>query len=118
MKLETYRKRAQKLAQKNKLLDDFNFCDVTLKLYMKEGELSAEIISRGVAWLDTGTPKALLEASAYIAAIEERQGLKVACPEEIALRMNFISKEKFNNTVDDLPNCAYKKYLQDIGHEI
>lgn len=89
-----------------------------LKMYMNEGELRAEVISRGVAWLDTGTPKALLEASAYIAAIEERQGLKVACPEEIALRMNFISKDKYKATVENLPNCAYKKYLQDIGNEI
>lgn len=89
-----------------------------LKIYMNEGELGVEIISRGVAWLDTGTPKSLLEASAYIAAIEERQGLKVACPEEIALRMHFISKEQFNTTVSKLPKCAYRKYLEDIVHEI
>lgn len=89
-----------------------------LRMYLEQGELEAEIISRGVAWLDTGTPKALLEASAYIAAIEERQGLKVACPEEVALRMNFISKEQYQLTVNALPACTYKKYLQDIGSEI
>lgn len=88
-----------------------------LKMYMQEEQLHAEIISRGVAWLDTGTPKSFMEASSYIAAIEERQGLKVACLEEIALRMGFISKEKFDESIKSLPNCAYRNYLIDIGKE-
>lgn len=88
-----------------------------LKMYMTEGDLHAEIISRGVAWLDTGTPKSFMEASSYIAAIEERQGLKVACLEEIALRMGFINKEKFDLTIKSLPSCAYKNYLIEIGKE-
>jgi glucose-1-phosphate thymidylyltransferase len=88
-----------------------------LKMYMNDGELQAQLISRGVAWLDTGTPKSLLEASAYIAAIEERQGLKVACLEEIALRMNFISKDQYKKIVDELPNCSYKNYLKEIANE-
>ena len=88
-----------------------------LKMYMAEGDLHAEIISRGVAWLDTGTPKSFMEASSYIAAIEERQGLKVACLEEIALRMGFINKEKFDLTIKSLPSCAYKNYLIEIGKE-
>ena len=88
-----------------------------LKMYMNNGELQAQLISRGVAWLDTGTPKSLLEASAYIAAIEERQGLKVACIEEIALRMNFISKVQYKKIVEELPNCSYKNYLKEIANE-
>lgn len=88
-----------------------------LKAYMNEGQLQAQLISRGVAWLDTGTPKSLLEASAYIAAIEERQGLKVACLEEIAMRMKFISKEKFHAVIEALPNCPYKKYLEEVALE-
>nr|BDT26840.1 glucose-1-phosphate thymidylyltransferase RfbA [Bacteriovorax sp. HI3] len=89
-----------------------------LKMYMQEGELQAQVISRGVAWLDTGTPKSLLEASAYISAIEERQGLKVACLEEIALRMDFITIDNYNKIVGTLPECPYKKYLQNVASEI
>lgn len=89
-----------------------------LKMYMNEGQLSAEVITRGVAWLDTGTPKSLLEASAYISAIEERQGLKVACLEEIALRMGFISKDKYSQELEKLPNSGYKTYLKEILKDI
>jgi glucose-1-phosphate thymidylyltransferase len=88
-----------------------------LKMYMDEKQLHAEVISRGVAWLDTGTPKSFLEASAYIGAIEVRQGLKVACLEEIALRMNFISKEQFEDSIKLIPNCNYRNYLIEIGKE-
>lgn len=89
-----------------------------LKMYMNDGELEAQLISRGVAWLDTGTPKSLLEASSYISAIEERQGLKVACLEEIALRMDFITIDSYHKLVASLPECPYKKYLQDVGNEV
>jgi glucose-1-phosphate thymidylyltransferase len=89
-----------------------------LKMYMQEGQLSAEVITRGVAWLDTGTPKSLLEASSYISAIEERQGLKVACLEEIALRMGFISKDKYCDEMEKLPNSGYKSYLKEILKDI
>ncbi len=82
--------------------------------YHQEGLLSAQRISRGVAWLDTGTPKSLIEASSYIAAIEERQSLKVACLEEIAFRMNFINDAKLRETVSNLPNCSYKDYIVDL----
>jgi glucose-1-phosphate thymidylyltransferase len=85
--------------------------------YHQEGSLGVEIITRGVAWLDTGTPKSLLEASSYIGAIEERQGLKVACLEEIALRMNFISAEEFLKVMNTLPNSSYKSYLQKVYGE-
>ncbi|MBC7540423.1 MAG: glucose-1-phosphate thymidylyltransferase RfbA, partial [Bacteriovorax sp.] len=71
--------------------------------YKKEEKLGVEIITRGVAWLDTGTPRSLLEASAYIGAIEERQGLKVACLEEVAFRMGFIDADGLKKCIETLP---------------
>ncbi len=85
-----------------------------LKSYMFDGQLFARKIGRGVAWLDTGTPKSLLEASEYIGAIEARQNLKVACLEEIAFRKGFVDKVKFQASVDSLPQCDYKNYLQNL----
>jgi glucose-1-phosphate thymidylyltransferase len=85
--------------------------------YHNEGKLGVEIITRGVAWLDTGTPKSLLEASSYIGAIEERQGLKVACLEEIALRMGFIDAQGFQKVMNALPNSSYRNYLQKVYGE-
>jgi glucose-1-phosphate thymidylyltransferase len=85
--------------------------------YHQEGKLGVEIITRGVAWLDTGTPKSLLEASSYIGAIEERQGLKVACLEEVALRMGFIDAKGFEKVMNALPNSSYKNYLQKVYSE-
>lgn len=81
------------------------------KEYLKSGDLRVEKIGRGVAWLDTGTPEALLQASNLFGVIEERQGLKVACIEEIAYKKGFISIEQFNKLLKILPNCAYKDYL-------
>ncbi|MFT6069458.1 MAG: glucose-1-phosphate thymidylyltransferase [Bacteriovoracaceae bacterium] len=86
--------------------------------YWNEGVLGVERINRGVAWLDTGTPKSLLDASSFIGAIEERQGLKVACLEEIALRMNYLSYEEFEEIVSKIPNSTYKIYLEKIGAEL
>jgi glucose-1-phosphate thymidylyltransferase len=85
--------------------------------YHQEGSLGVEIITRGVAWLDTGTPKSLLEASSYIGAIEERQGLKVACLEEISLRMGFITAQEFEKVMNALPNSSYRNYLQKVYGE-
>lgn len=82
--------------------------------YLKEDKLTARRISRGVAWLDTGTPQSLMEASTYIASIEARQSLKIACLEEIAFRMKFIDYLQLKASVDLLPNCSYKNYLIDI----
>lgn len=83
-----------------------------IRCFLEAGQLGVEIITRGVAWLDTGTPKALLEASEFIGAIEQRQGLKVACLEEVAFRMGFIDSEKLNSVIKILPNCEYKRYLE------
>ena len=82
-----------------------------------DGLLGVEPITRGVAWLDTGTPRALRDATDYIAAIEERQGLKVACLEEIAIRMGFLTKNEWLKTVEALPKSPYKEYLLKISDE-
>ena len=79
--------------------------------YLKRGELRTEILGRGMAWLDTGTPESLQEASSYIQAIEKRQGLKVACPEEIAYRLGFIDAHQLRALADAAKNSAYGEYL-------
>ncbi|MDP1994394.1 MAG: glucose-1-phosphate thymidylyltransferase RfbA [Ignavibacteria bacterium] len=86
--------------------------------YLNKGELRVEKIGRGVAWLDTGTPEALLQASNFFGTIEDRQGLKVACIEEIAYYMKFISKEQFQTVIEKMPKCQYKNYLENILEEI
>jgi len=86
--------------------------------YLNKGELRVEKIGRGVAWLDTGTPEALLQASNFFGTIEDRQGLKVACIEEIAYRMNFISQTQFGKVIEKMPTCQYKNYLENILAEI
>ncbi len=82
------------------------------KEYLNRGMLKVEKIGRGIAWLDTGTPEALLQASNFFGVIEERQGLKVACIEEIAYVMKFINKEQFNNLINSMPKCFYREYLE------
>lgn len=79
--------------------------------YYHEQKLSVEVITRGVAWLDTGTPKSMLEASSYIGAIEERQGLKVACLEEVAYRMGFISLQQLSACAEKMPKSSYRNYI-------
>ncbi len=85
-----------------------------IKSYLIEKTLAVEVITRGVAWLDTGTPRSLQDASAFISAIEARQGLKIACLEEIAFRMGYIDNNQFGKLISDLPNCSYKNYLEKI----
>ena len=72
------------------------------------------MIGRGVAWLDTGTPGALLQASNFFGVIEERQGLKVACIEEIAYKKNFISREELSQLIETYPKSFYKDYLKRV----
>lgn len=84
------------------------------KVYLERGKLSVGKIGRGVAWLDTGTPEALLQASNFFGVIEDRQGLKVACIEEIALYKKFISKVEFDKLVKSLPNSQYREYLENL----
>jgi len=86
-------------------------------LYLKKNQLHVKPLSRGIAWLDTGTQTSLLEAGNYIATIEHRQGLKVACLEEIALRMKFINHSQLEKTIDQLPKGEYRDYLRVVSQE-
>ncbi|MGA7838902.1 MAG: sugar phosphate nucleotidyltransferase, partial [Ignavibacteriaceae bacterium] len=88
------------------------------KEYLKKGKLKVEKIGRGIAWLDTGTPEALLKASNFFGLIEERQGLKVACLEEIALIKKFISKNDFEKLLSEMPNSMYRDYLKNLTKEL
>ncbi|EEO5215309.1 glucose-1-phosphate thymidylyltransferase, partial [Salmonella enterica] len=81
------------------------------RIYMDQGRLSVAMMGRGYAWLDTGTHQSLIEASNFIATIEERQGLKVSCPEEIAYRKGFIDAEQIKNLAKPLSKNAYGQYL-------
>jgi glucose-1-phosphate thymidylyltransferase len=85
--------------------------------YLRRGELSVTLLGRGVAWLDTGTHEALLEASMFIETIEKRQGLKVACPEEIAFRMGYITGADLEAIATSIGNNAYGKYLAGVLNE-
>ncbi|MEP7015751.1 MAG: glucose-1-phosphate thymidylyltransferase RfbA [Verrucomicrobiota bacterium] len=86
-------------------------------LYLKKDELNVKPLSRGMAWLDTGTQASLLEASNYIATIEHRQGLKIACLEEVAFRMGFINQSQLAATISRLPKGEYRDYLQLVCDE-
>jgi glucose-1-phosphate thymidylyltransferase len=79
--------------------------------YLEAGELDVRVLGRGTAWLDTGTPEALLQASLFVETIEQRQGLKIACPEEIAYRMGFIDAATVERLAEPLGKNAYGRYL-------
>ena len=81
-------------------------------VYLKQKELHVKLLGRGMAWLDTGTQTSLLEAGNYIATIEHRQGLKIACLEEVAFRMGFINESELERIVDALPKGEYQEYLR------
>jgi len=82
--------------------------------YLARGELRVEMLGRGMAWLDTGTHEALLQAAQFIQVVEERQGLKIACPEEIAWRMGFIDAEQLQRLAAPLVQSGYGTYLLDL----
>ena len=83
-------------------------------LYLEQGLLHVELLSRGVAWLDTGTQKSLIEAAKFIETIEARQGLKVGCIEEVAYQLGLIDRNQFQQIIKDMPNNDYKEYLIDL----
>ncbi len=85
--------------------------------YLQRGQLNVKIMQRGYAWLDTGTHESLLEASQFIATLEHRQGLKIACPEEIAWRNGFITAQQFENLAQPLLKNGYGQYMMRILRE-
>jgi glucose-1-phosphate thymidylyltransferase len=86
-------------------------------LYLKQNTLNVRPLGRGIAWLDTGTQTSLLEAANYIATIEHRQGLKVACLEEVALRAGFIDQAQMSRLIDMRPKGEYRDYLRLVAEE-
>ena len=86
--------------------------------YLERGQLRVEVLGRGVAWLDTGTPESLLEAGNFISTIEHRQGLKIACPEEIAFRSGFIDAEQLAKLAEKYKKNSYGQYLLQVLHEV
>jgi glucose-1-phosphate thymidylyltransferase len=81
------------------------------KAYLARGALGCEVMGRGMAWLDTGTHESLLEAGQYIATIERRQGLKIACPEEIAYRLGYIDASRVERLGQAMAKNGYGQYL-------
>nr|WP_281169676.1 glucose-1-phosphate thymidylyltransferase RfbA [Geopsychrobacter electrodiphilus] len=86
-------------------------------VYLRRQELMVEKLERGIAWLDTGTHRSLLEASHFIGTLEARQGVKIACLEEVAYRKGFIDKTKFVTVIEQTPKSSYREYLEQIYNE-
>lgn len=84
------------------------------RTYLERGQLTVEIMGRGMAWLDTGTFESLIQAGQFIKTLEQRQGLKIGCPEEIAWRMGFISSDQLASLAGPLTNSGYGAYLLDL----
>ncbi len=95
---------------------ELEITDVNLE-YLRRGKLHVKVLGRGMAWLDTGTQASLLEASNYIAAIENRQGLKIACLEEIAFNQGFITEPELRTLAGKLPKSPYREYLEMVCDE-
>ena len=87
------------------------------RTYLERGELQVELLGRGMAWLDTGTPQSLLEAGNFVASIENRQGLKIGCIEEVAYRMGFIDADRLRELASDFRGNDYGVYLESVLEE-
>ena len=85
-----------------------------IKIYKMKNEMKLKIIDRGVAWMDMGKPEDLSKASQFINTLEENQGQKISCLEEIAYKNDFINKKKFQDLINKMPNSNYKNYLKDV----
>ncbi len=86
------------------------------KTYLEQGKLNVEILDKGIAWLDTGTFSSLMQASQFVEVIEQRQGLKIGCIEEVAFKMNYITKNQLEKLAKPLLKSGYGKYLQQLIH--
>ena len=86
--------------------------------YLERGALRVELLGRGMAWLDTGTHESLLDAANFVRVIEERQGLKISCPEEIAYRQGFIGPDRVQETADSYGDASYSRYLRALLEEV
>jgi glucose-1-phosphate thymidylyltransferase len=93
---------------------EYEITDV-LRAYLDRGALHVEPMGRGVAWLDTGTMESLIEAAEFVRVLEKRQGLRIACPEEVALEMRFIDRDQVARLARTMPNSDYGRYLQRIA---
>ena len=96
---------------------EFEITDVN-NAYLERGSLSVEVLGRGFAWLDTGTHESLLKASSFVETIEQRQGFKMSCPEEIAYRMGFIDAGQLAELAEPLAKSSYGQYLKQILNEM
>ena len=85
------------------------------KIYLERGQLSVETMGRGYAWLDTGTPDSLLEASEFVGTLERRQGFRIACPEEVAYRQGYISRDQLEQLGANLGSSDYGRYILDVA---
>ncbi len=85
--------------------------------YLKKGNLKAKLLGRGVAWLDTGTQESMIQASTFVQTVQERQGLMIACPEEIAYRKGLIDAEQVLRLAEPLKKNHYGQYLIDLVEE-
>jgi len=92
---------------------ELEITDVNLE-YLRRGELMVEKLGRGIAWLDTGTQQSLLEASHFIGTLETRQGLKIACLEEVAFRKGYLDRHELRQVISELPESSYREYLEMI----
>ena len=92
---------------------EFEITDVN-RMYLEAGKLHVEVMGRGTAWLDTGTHESLMEAAQFIETIERRQGLKIACPEEIAYRMGYIDAQQLKLLAEPMRKNSYGRYLLDV----
>jgi glucose-1-phosphate thymidylyltransferase len=103
-------------SMKSSARGELEITDVNME-YLRRGGLHVVPLGRGIAWLDTGTHTSLLEASHFIGTLEARQGLKIACLEEIAFRMGFVDKKKMKQVIEETPKSSYRDYLERILRE-